>query len=99
MKETYFCVDQKEKHAPLVGDWKVWESLLPFFVAQTVTDVSVKVWSGSVCVFDPSWALVFQETSNLTFQEGICQNMRKEEKQIDSEENEFAACFALQHIL
>ena len=59
----------------------------------------VEVWTGSVGVLHPSWAPFLYETSNSAFQEEICQNTRKGEKQIDSEENEFDACLALRHIL
>lgn len=49
------------------------------------------------CMLYPSWALFFQEGSNLSFQKGTCQNMRKE-KQIDFEGNGLDAFFELQHI-
>ena len=42
-------------------------------------------------VLHSSWAPFLYETSNSAFQEEICQNTRKGEKQIDSEENEFDA--------
>jgi hypothetical protein len=46
-------------------------------------------------VFCPSWVLFFQKASNLTFQEGICQNKRTEEKQMEFEGNELDVFFAL----